>query len=168
VQQGWNREPKFLIDSASVSGMSGSPVLYYNPHGHLRVCGRNYHFNREVAILAGIYVGRLGVGDGTDPQVGTVWHSSVINEIISAQCFERLPHEIQLNEDELELHMNEVLKNFSPKGLENIKNPQKPTRHYAKNELLKMICGRASPDRALDAVIRVAESYSGPLAPEQD
>lgn len=168
VQMGWNREPKFLIDSASKSGMSGSPVLYYSPKGSVQIYGTTYHFGQEVAILAGIYVGRLGVKGEADPQIGTVWNQSVINEIIQAKCFEKLPNEIQISSSELLECMQSILKTCSRKGLENIKNPEMPSRYYVRQELLKKINGRASPDRALEAVIEAAKTYNGPLVADEE
>lgn len=168
VQTGWNREPKFLIDSASKSGMSGSPVLYYNPNGEVRILGSTYRFAQDVAILAGIYVGRLGVTKEADPQIGTVWHRSVIDEIIDGKFYERLPYEIELSSRELEAAAKEALIGCSRKGLENVKNPQMPSRFYVRNSLLERICGRASPQRALEAVLEAAEAYDGPFVPDED
>lgn len=163
VQQGWNREPKFLIDSASKSGMSGSPVLYYCPNGSVKIKGSQYHFNQDVAILAGIYVGRLGVKGDQDPQIGTVWHKSVIDEIIIAKTNENLPHEVELTHCELVENMQTILAKSSQKGLENIKNIDIPSRYYVRQELMKKVNGRASPDNALKAVLDAAESYQGEL-----
>lgn len=168
VQTGWNREKKFLIDSASKSGMSGSPVLFYSPKGEVRIKGHSYHFGQDAAILAGIYVGRLGVTKEADPQVGIVWHRSVIDEIIDGKCFERLPFEIELSPRDLEAAAKEAFGGLSRKGLENIKNPEMPSRFYVRSRLMEQISGRASPERALDAVLEVAESYDGPFVPDED
>ncbi|MCF6362380.1 MAG: hypothetical protein L3J88_03310 [Gammaproteobacteria bacterium] len=163
VQQGWNREPKFLIDSASKSGMSGSPVLYYSPNGSVKIRGTKYQFTQDVAILAGIYVGRLGVEGELDPQIGTVWNKSVIDKIIKAKCFEKLPEEIESTSEELIENMQSILATCSPQGIENIKNPDVPSRYYVRQELMKKINGRASPCRALEAVLEAVEKYEGTL-----
>ncbi len=163
VQQGWNQQPKFLIDSASKSGMSGSPVLYYSSNGVVQIYGETYYFDHSITILAGIYVGRLGVKGESDPQIGTVWNQSVIDEIIKARRFEKLPHEIQLSDSELLENMQSILATCSQEGLENIKNPEMPSRYYVRQELLKKINGRASPDRALEAVLEAAKTYKGTL-----
>lgn len=163
VQLGWNRESKFLIDCASKSGMSGSPVLYYNTNGKVQIKGSTYHFQQDAAILAGVYVGRLGVTKEADPQIGTVWHRSVIDEIIDGKCFERLPAEIELSRQELEAAAKEVIPPISLAGLENIKNPDMPSRFYTRRRLMEHINGRASPERALEAILAVAESYDGPF-----
>lgn len=167
VRLGWNREPKFLIDSASKSGMSGSPVLYYSPSGIVKILGSRYMFGQEVAILAGIYVGRLGVEGEADPQVGTVWKQSVIDEIIQAKCFERLPEEIELSNSKLLDSARLVLANCSRKGLENVMNSDLPSRYYVRHELLSEINGRASPERALQAIIEAASTYDGPLVSDE-
>ena len=168
VQTGWNREPKFLIDSASKSGMSGSPVLFYSPNGSLRINNFTYNFDQEIAILAGIYVGRLSVEGEADPQIGTVWNQSVINEIIQTKCFEKLPHDIQLSSSELTESMQGLLATCSKEGLENVKNPTTLSRYYIRNELLKKINGRASLERALEAVLEAAEKYNGPLIADEN
>ncbi|MFT6599465.1 MAG: hypothetical protein ACJATD_000296 [Alloalcanivorax sp.] len=163
VRDGWNQEPKFLIDSASKSGMSGSPVLYYNPNGQVKILGSTYQFNQDVAILAGIYVGRIAVNGEQDPQIGTVWKSSVIEKIIEAKIFERLPHDIELSHDEMVEQMQSILAECSSGGLENIKNKEYPSRYYVRQKLMRKIHGRASPESALSAVLDAAENYSGEL-----
>jgi len=167
VQLGWNGEKKFLIDSASKSGMSGSPVLYYNSNGEVRIQGSTYHFGQSAAILAGIYVGRLGVTKDGDPQIGTVWHRAVIDEIIDGKCFERLPFEIELSSRELEAAAKEEFVTISREGLENVKNPEMPSRFYVRTRLMERINGRASPERALEAVLNVAEAYDGPFVSDE-
>lgn len=168
VQQGWNKESKFLIDSASKSGMSGSPVLFYNPNGRVQIRGSTYQFNQEVAILAGIYVGRLGVKGEDDPQIGTVWKKSVIDEIIEAMSFEQLPHEIELSHDEMIENMQSILATCSLEGLQNIKNPDLPSRYYVRNSLMEKISGRASLENALSAVLDAAENYDGELITDEN
>lgn len=168
VQQGWNKEPKFLIDSASKSGMSGSPVLYYNPNGTVQIHGSKYHFDQDVVILAGIYVGRLGVQGELDPQIGTVWNKSVIEEIIDAKCFEKLPHEIELTHDEMVENMQCILATCSLKGLENIKNSNLPSRYYVRQSLMEKINGRSSPERALEAILDATKTYEGDLVADEE
>lgn len=168
IQYGWNREPKFLVDSASKSGMSGSPVLYYNPKGTIRVHGRSYQFDRDIAILAGIYVGRMGIEGSEDPQIGAVWNQSVIDEIIKGKCFEKLPSEIQLSNNALLESVVRILRSCSRKGLENVKNPDLPSRFYLRQQLMKDINGRASPERALQVILDEVERYEGPFIPDED
>ncbi|WP_429051981.1 hypothetical protein [Aeromonas veronii] len=168
VQSGWNREPKFLVDSASKSGMSGAPVFYYNASGIVKIQGHTRSFNQEVAILAGVYVGRLGVDKDEDPQIGTVWNQSVIDEIIKGQSFERLSFEIEVSNQELEDNANKVLGSCSRAGLENVKKPDLRSRFYVRQRLLERIGGRASPDRALKALLDAAETYQGPFVSDDD
>lgn len=168
VQDGWNRQSKFLVDSASKSGMSGSPVLYYSPKGAVSVGGSSYRFDTDVAILAGVYVGREGVTDQADPQIGIVWHRSVIDEIIDGGCFERLPYEIEISSYELDQAINDELKTSSQKGLNNILNPKMPSRYIVRDRVLQSIKGRAMPAKVVEAVVRMAEIYDGPLEPDDD
>ncbi len=168
VQQGWNREPKFLIDSASKSGMSGSPVFYYSSSGTVKIRSSKYYFSNGIAILAGVYVGRMGIEGENDPQIGTVWNQSVINEIVEAKCFENHPYEIKISYDDLLESMQTILATCSCKGLNNIKNPDLPSRYYTRQRLMDKIKGRASPNRALEAVLEAAENYKGDLVVDQD
>jgi hypothetical protein len=167
VQLGWNGERKFLVDSASKSGMSGSPVLYYSPDGVMRFRGTNYRFDQEVAILAGIYVGRLGVTKEADPQIGTVWHQSVIDEIIDSECFERLPLDMEVSRGELHKAVNDEFRTCSQGGIDNIRNPEMPSRFYVRNNVLEALQGRAVPTEVLEAVLELVENYDGPLASEE-
>lgn len=163
VQMGWNQEPKFLIDCASKSGMSGSPVLYYSSNGYIRIRGMTHQYDRDVAVLAGIYVGRVDVEGEADAQIGTVWNQSVIDEIIQAQCYETLPHEIQLSDNTLLESVKRVLAGCSQEGLANVKNPELPSRFYIRQRLMQDIKGRASPERALQALLEAATVYEGPF-----
>lgn len=167
VQQGWNRERKFLVDSASKRGMSGSPVLHYSPKGIVRVLGTTHQFNQDVAILAGIYVGRIGVIGDSDPQIGTVWHASVIDEIIDGRSHELLPEEIEVSGRILDEAILQQLGTCSRQGLDNIRNDQLPSRHYVLHRLLEALKGRVSPQRAMVALLHAADHYDGPLVSEE-
>lgn len=168
VQKGWNGQAKYLVDSASKSGMSGSPVLYYSPKGVVDVGGHSYRFAQDIAILAGIYVGREGVTDKADPQVGIVWHQSVIDEIIDGGIFEKLPFEIEISPSELEAAVNEEFKKSSRVGLDNVLNPKANSRYIVRDRVLRRIKGRAVPEQVVQAVVRLAEVYEGPLVPEDE
>ena len=168
VQQGWNREPKFLIDSASKSGMSGSPVLYYNPKGFIKIYGKAFQFSQPIAILAGVYVGRLGLQGEEDPQIGTVWNESVIEDIIKGKSFEKHPYKIKYTHRELIESMEDILATCSSQGIENIKNPDTQARYYIRHKLMKNINGRATPGSALEAVLEAAEKYNDPLVADKE
>jgi hypothetical protein len=79
--------PKILIDTATREGMSGSPVYLcqigyyqseekYDTGGYKRCVGEGRRF-------LGVYSGRVG-DDNFQAQLGIVWKSSVIEEIIQA------------------------------------------------------------------------------------
>ncbi len=163
VQQGWNRLPKFLVDSASKSGMSGSPVLYYSPKGKVVLKGLEHKFDSEVAILAGVYVGREGVTSSADPQIGIVWHASVIQEIIEGGVFESLAFEIEASPSEVEAAVLKKLAECSAGGVANILNEETHSRFFARNKILESLRGRGRPDSVLKELIRLAEIYDGPL-----
>lgn len=59
--------PMFLVDTATRSGMSGSPVVY--------VAGQFQQF-------MGVYSGRFGDDDLNDVQLGRVWRAPLVSEII--------------------------------------------------------------------------------------
>lgn len=183
VQAGWNRQPKFLIDSASRSGMSGAPVVYYNASGKLRVgMGTTAVFNRPVAILAGVYVGRIGNGVGSedendeaatnpsdlDAQLGIVWHASVIKEIVENGQYERLPDDILVSSAELESVVMAHLAQCPQSTVMHIANPEATTRYYARNAILADVDGRAKPKDVLEALMNAVKTYDGPYAPEME
>lgn len=164
VQMGWNRQKKFLVDSASKEGMSGAPVLYYNPQGKVSMHGSTMQLSGEVSILAGVYVGRVGVTDEQDPQVGIVWHSDVIDEIIDGARHEKNPDLLGIFPRDLEKAVEEVLSTLSKEGLENINDSEAPTRYYLQHEVMKKIEGRATLENVLSTLLEVAARYDGPLA----
>jgi hypothetical protein len=80
--------PKFLIDTATRSGLSGSPVVMRRVGVHsnrapgtpldgTEIIGRIQNF-------VGVYSGRIGT-DELKAQLGIVWKTSVIDEIIDGQ-----------------------------------------------------------------------------------
>ncbi len=162
----WNRERKFLIDSASSSGMSGASVFYYDPSGLLRIGASRYQQSSPVAIFAGVYVGRLGVTNKADPQVGTVWHPSLIDEIIDGATYDCLPPDITINESELERKICDNLSQCSPLVIKNILNEKQPTRHYIFHDVMKTIKGRASPENLMRLILHVSENYNASLKQE--
>ncbi len=168
VQMGWNNEKKFLVDSASKSGMSGAPVLYHNPRGRVSMRGKTVHMGGEVSILAGVYVGRVGVNKDQDPQIGIVWHSDVIDEIIDGKRYENHPNSLGVLPKELEQKVELVLASCSKKGIENIINPKTFSRYYVQKEVLEQIEGRASPDTVLNTLLEVAARYDGPLVTSKE
>jgi hypothetical protein len=82
--------PKILVDTASRSGMSGSPVMLYEKRS-VGICdgdpGKNgVKFSNFFMKLVGIYSGRIGVDDkNIAAQLGIVWKSEVFDEIISQE-----------------------------------------------------------------------------------
>ncbi|CUI84843.1 trypsin-like peptidase domain-containing protein [Achromobacter sp. 2789STDY5608621] len=80
--------PKILVDTASRSGMSGSPVMLYEKRA-IGVCDGvpgqpGARLSNFLMKLVGVYSGRIGVDDeNIKAQLGVVWKSVVIDEIIS-------------------------------------------------------------------------------------
>jgi V8-like Glu-specific endopeptidase len=79
--------PKVFVDTATRSGMSGSPVIMKRTgiHGYdgkqrtgKEIIGTIYNF-------IGIYSGRIGADDEFKAQLGVVWREEVILEILKAK-----------------------------------------------------------------------------------
>lgn len=163
VQSGWNKQPLFLVDTASKSGMSGSPVISYSPSGRINLGSTTYKHGSAVAIFGGIYTGRLGITAKVDPQVGTVWHPKVVDEIIDDGVHERRSFEIVADDSEVEAAVREVLKASSRKGIENILDESTESRFYCRHRVQTLMNGRATPEAALETLLRLAKSYDGPV-----
>lgn len=168
VQRPLQGQPKFLIDSASQSGMSGSPVVFYSPRGVVRIGGSTYMFQREVAILAGVYVGRVGVRKDADPQIGTVWHRSVIDEIIDGKRSGLLPEDVEASPSERTAAVKKALATASETGIENVKNQELPSRFFVQAHVMELLDGRAFPDKILEEIMEIVQTYDGPYAPDED
>jgi hypothetical protein len=75
--------PKFLIDTATRSGLSGSPVIMQRIGVHGMVDGKMVATSSigRIRKFSGIYSGRIG-DDELKAQLGIVWKARVIDEII--------------------------------------------------------------------------------------
>jgi hypothetical protein len=72
--------PRFLIDSRTRRGQSGSPVVFYSPSGFtLLKSGNTSYFASPIMQLLGIYSGRIN--EGSD--LGIVWKNDVIQEVLN-------------------------------------------------------------------------------------
>lgn len=78
--------PKFLVDTATRSGMSGSAVIFRRSGFHKDPSG-NAMKNTFGTIqnFIGIYSGRIGAGDNLQAQLGIVWRKDVIEEILESK-----------------------------------------------------------------------------------
>lgn len=76
--------PKYLVDTATRSGMSGSPVIMqrHGIHGYegKKLIGKEMF--GLIRLFAGVYSGRIGSEDNFLTQLGIVWKPHVIEEII--------------------------------------------------------------------------------------
>ncbi len=84
----WDKLPKFLIDTATRPGLSGSPVIMQRTGVHGM---KNQKFDHDTIIgtirrFVGVYSGRIGE-DELKAQLGIVWKAQVINEIIAGKQF---------------------------------------------------------------------------------
>lgn len=79
--------PKFLIDTATRSGMSGSPVIMerIGLHGLSGQKLTGQEIIGKIRKFAGVYSGRIGSEDNFQTQLGIVWKAHVIEEIIRGQ-----------------------------------------------------------------------------------
>lgn len=78
--------PKFLVDTATRSGLSGSPVIMQRVglHGATGEKLTGPELIGRIRNFVGIYSGRVGV-DETKAQLGVVWKANVIDEIIDGK-----------------------------------------------------------------------------------
>lgn len=80
--------PKLMIDTATRSGMSGSPVIMFRSGFHSLHDGNALKGDEIMGTIknfVGIYSGRIGAEDNFLTQLGIVWKERVINEILEAQ-----------------------------------------------------------------------------------
>jgi hypothetical protein len=79
--------PKFYVDTASRSGMSGSPVIMSRTglHNYRKGEDTGKEMIGTVTNFVGIYSGRLGANDMLEAQLGIVWKERVILEILKAK-----------------------------------------------------------------------------------
>lgn len=74
----------FLIDSSSRPGMSGAAVIRRAWGAHLKENLSVSITAEPVTRVAGIYSGRLHTNSALDAQLGIVWPTTLVDEIISA------------------------------------------------------------------------------------
>ena len=76
-----------LVDTASRSGMSGSPVILTRTGIHNSHEGKltTESFIGTVSSFVGVYSGRVGPKHETEAQLGIVWRKEVIEEILVAK-----------------------------------------------------------------------------------
>jgi hypothetical protein len=79
--------PKLLIDTASRSGMSGSPVIMQRTgiHGYNGKKMMGHEVIGAIRDFIGIYSGRIGAENEFKAQLGIVWRKEVIEEILTAK-----------------------------------------------------------------------------------
>ena len=77
--------PYYYADTATRSGMSGSPVILYKDRSGTVIDGKEGVSSRHLTKLVGIYSGRIGAdtGNRNDAQLGRVWKTRVIKEILA-------------------------------------------------------------------------------------
>lgn len=154
IKYGWNRQRKFVVDSASKSGMSGSPVIYYNSRGEFKSKGLTHYSSKPVAILTGVYVGRLGETKSTDndPQVGIVWRDDLIPEIIEEKKFEFHPNDYEICPSERNIIINNHLSSKSDSFLESIKSGNIYSRNETIIQILEITESRCSQEKISEGI----------------
>ena len=87
-------QPKFLIDSATRSGMSGAPVFLHDRSQAMKYGDDKTHFIQWSGKLRliGIYTGRIHTADksGTS-DLGFVWWDNVVKEVSSSKRLDCAP-----------------------------------------------------------------------------
>lgn len=82
-----NDLPKMFVDTASRSGMSGSPVVL-KERRPVTIIDKEKGFSRNFMRFVGVYSGRIGADDELKAQLGIIWKSNVIEEIINQKVQE--------------------------------------------------------------------------------
>lgn len=78
----WKELPRFLIDARTRVGNSGSPVVLWHAGGFTQLeDGRSFMIPNSFSWLLGVYSGRIS----KDSDLGLVWKTSVIEEILSTR-----------------------------------------------------------------------------------
>lgn len=79
--------PKMFVDTATRSGMSGSPVIMQRIgiHGMINGEFKDDSLIGRIRNFVGIYSGRIGADNEFKAQLGIVWKERVINEILSTK-----------------------------------------------------------------------------------
>lgn len=79
--------PKYLVDTASRSGMSGAPVIMYRTGIHIRNPGKMSKDDLlgRIRKFVGVYSGRIVGKNDLEAQLGIVWKEHVIEEILTAK-----------------------------------------------------------------------------------
>lgn len=75
--------PKFLVDTATRPGMSGSPVIMQRTTVHKK--GTGIQLIGTIRNFAGVYSGRIGAKSDIEAQLGIVWKAHLIDEIIDGK-----------------------------------------------------------------------------------
>lgn len=76
--------PYFFADTATRSGMSGSPVVLYKERPAILISEKENKSSRHWTKFVGIYSGRIGADSEKegDAQLGRVWKSHIVQELI--------------------------------------------------------------------------------------
>lgn len=79
-----NDMPYYFADTATKSGMSGSPVVLYEKRPIIIAESLHGKFSQYRTKLVGVYSGRIGANteNKNDAQLGRVWKTKMIDEII--------------------------------------------------------------------------------------
>ncbi len=79
--------PKIYVDTATRSGMSGSPVIMQRTgiHGYDGVKMKGQEIIGTIRNFIGIYSGRIGAENEFKAQLGIIWNKKVIEEILQAK-----------------------------------------------------------------------------------
>lgn len=79
-----NDMPYYFADTATRSGMSGSPVVLYEKRPVVMVDNQKGKFSKYRTKFVGVYSGRIGAhtANKNDAQLGRVWKPEIIDEII--------------------------------------------------------------------------------------
>lgn len=147
---GWNGQRTFLVDCASREGMSGAPVVSYVKSGALQINGIATLTRQPATFLHGVYVSRVGGGTLLEAQIGTVWRSTVIDEIIEAGV--RGAHSSEVEAFPAEIR--EVIEKAWPADVlafaDRVLDPDRPL--WFTHKIMEALNGRADPADIIEKI----------------
>lgn len=79
--------PKFMVDTASREGMSGSPVIVRPSGPYISKDGNTVMSTGTPTMFVGIYSGRIGAEDEFKAQLGIIWKVGAIEETVAGKKF---------------------------------------------------------------------------------
>jgi hypothetical protein len=142
---GWNRQPCIIVDAASRQGMSGAPVLAYFKNGKVVTGGQTLFLGKPIAILAGIYVGRLDASSELEAQLGVVWTTQVVDDILRSKILAPGAFDAVANERTIEQVIADATAAYASDSPNRPMFENEGLRRSLVADIMEKLGGRANP-----------------------